>query len=99
MSRKCKGDVSDFPEHVRQILKGLHNREAQVIEALEALALLKGRRRRGEPPAWMTDIPRKKRKRLSRLDPPTTSRAGAALKLPRDWRTVKVWAVSGRKPL
>ena len=88
--------ANDFPDHVHDLLRQLQKNPAatnEALVALESLVLQRGKRR-GRPPVWMTGPSRRRRRDL----PHPPNGHGAALALPRDWRTVKVWAVSARKP-
>jgi len=86
---------------VQKILAELAADRMQIEEAILSLErLARGRgRRRGKPPAWLNASEREAPKWPGPPRRPPTTPAGAALALPREWRTVKVWAVSGKRPL
>ena len=98
--REHRPGVYYLPVDVERILEELRANRRHIEEALvslERLAFGRGKRR-GAPPAWMTDVLPKRRGRLQKpiLDPPPPPPA-AAQALPRDWRTRRVRAAGNQR--
>jgi hypothetical protein len=90
--------MSRQPFNRERIIAELVAQRAEIEEAILNLERI-AREHRPRPPAWMSasgETAQLKRRTRPPGRPPT-SPAGAALALPREWRTVRVWAVSGKR--